>query len=97
MIYRDYRGFHNDSFQNDLETKLSNCDNNYESFENTFVNVLDTHAPRKTKILRGNQKPHIDKCLRKTIMKRSELKTKAIKSKRPEDISIYKKQRYVIL
>ena len=97
LIYRDYKGFHNNSFQNDLETKLSNCSSDYESFENAFVNVLDTHAPRKTKILRGNQKPHIDKCLRKAIMKRSELKTKAIKTKRSEDISNYKKQRNLVV
>ena len=43
---------------------------NYESFEDVFVAVLDRHAPKKTKILRGNQKSHVDKNLRKTIMKR---------------------------
>ena len=41
----------------------------------------------KTKILRGNQKPHVDKNLRKAIMKRSELKSKTNRTKRPEDIS----------
>ena len=54
---------------------------NYESFENVFVTVLDRHAPRKTIILRGNQKPHVDKNLRKEIMKRSELKSKANRAK----------------
>ena len=43
---------------------------NYESFEDVFVAVLDRHAPKKTKILRGNQKSHVDKNLRKAIMKR---------------------------
>ena len=43
-----------------------------------FVNVLDAHAPRKTKVLRGNQKSHVDKNLRKAIMRRSKLKKKQI-------------------
>ena len=69
------------------------CPKNYESFENVFVTVLDRHAPRKAKILRGNQKPHVDQILRKAIMESSMLKSKANKSKRPKDISYYKKQR----
>ena len=68
LIYRDYKNFKNKYFQNDLK--------NYKSFKNVFVTVLDRHAPRKTKILRGNQKPHVDKNLRKAIMKRFELKSK---------------------
>ena len=92
LIYRDYKNFNNEYFQNDLKNGLSKCPKNYESFENVFVTVLDRHAPRKTKILRGNQKPHVDKNLRKAIMKRSELKSKANRTKRPKDISDYKKQ-----
>ena len=69
------------------------CPKNYESFENVFVTVLDRHAPRKAKILRGNQKPHVDQIFRKAIMESSMLKSKANKSKRPKDISYYKKQR----
>ena len=58
------------------------CPKNYESFENVFVTVLDRHAPRKTKILRGNQKPHVDTNLRKAAMKLSELKSKNKTTKR---------------
>ena len=47
-------------------------------FWKNIVNVLDAHAPRKTKVLRGNHKPPVDKNLRKAIMKRSNLKTKQI-------------------
>ena len=91
LIYRDYKNFNNEYFQNDLKNGLSKCPENSESFENVFVIVLDRHAPRKTKILRRNQKPHVDKNLRKAIMKRSELKSKANRTKRPKDISYYKK------
>ena len=97
LIYRDYKNFNNEYFQNDLKNGLSKCPKNYESFENVFVTVLDRHAPRKTKILRGNQKRHVDKNLRKAIMKRSELKSKANRTKRPKDISDYKKQRNLVV
>ena len=50
----------------------------------------------KTKILRGNQKPHVDKNLRKAIMKRSEVKSKVNRTKGPKDISDYKKQRNLL-
>ena len=52
---------------------------------------LDKHAPNKTKIFRGNHNPHINKTLRKAIMKRSQLKNKANKMKDPKDILKYKK------
>ena len=61
LIYRDYKNFNNEYFQNDLKNGLPKCPKNYESFENVFVTVLDRHAPRKTKILRENQEPHVDK------------------------------------
>ena len=37
----------------------------------------DARVPRKTKVLRGNRKPHVDKNLRKVIMKCSKRKYKA--------------------
>ena len=60
-------------------------------------NILNTHVPKKTKFLRGNQKPHVDKNLRKAIMKRSQLKDKASRTKQLEDITKYKKQRNLVV
>ena len=57
------------------------------------MKVLNTHAPKKVKILRGNRKPHYNKNLRKAIMKRSRLKNKANRSKGLVDIANYKKRR----
>ena len=59
--------------------------------------MLDTHARKKVKILRGNHKPHYNKNLRKSTMKRSRLKNKANRSKNPVDIANYKKQRNLIV
>ena len=61
------------------------------------METLNKHAPKKTKVFRGNHKPYINKTLRKAIMKRSQLKNKADKTKDPKDISKYKKQwNYVV-
>ena len=61
------------------------------------MSELNKHAPKKKKILRGNNKPHLNKTLRKAIMTRSRLKNKADKTKNPTDINNYKKQRnYVV-
>ena len=58
----------------DLESKLNNCPKKYGNFEETFENALNAHAPKKTKFLRGNQKPNVDKNLCKAIMKCLQLK-----------------------
>ena len=52
---------------------------------------------KETKFLRGNQKPHVDKNLRKAIMKRSQLKNKANRAKELEDITKYKKQQNLVV
>ena len=56
-------------------------------FENNFASLLDKHAPKKTKILRGNQNPRFNKNPLKQIMIRSRLKNKPNKSKNPSDIA----------
>ena len=97
FIYRNYKNFNDLNFRKDLENKLEDCSKHYENFEKAFVNVLDAHAPRKFKVLRGNHKPHVDKNLRKAIMKSSKLKNKANRTKLQEDIAKYKKQRNLVV
>ena len=46
--------------------------------------------------LRGNTKPHVNKILRKEIMKRSWLKNKASKTGLKEDLRLYKIQHNVV-
>ena len=62
----------------------------YSDFEKKNTDTLSKHAPKKIKILRGNQKPHINETLRKTIMKRSQLKNNANKTRNATDGSHYK-------
>ena len=97
FIYRDYKNFNDTDFRMDLENKLEECPKHYENFERTFVNVLDAHAPRRTKVLRGNLKPHVDTNLRKAIVERSKVKNKANRTKLQDDIAEYKKQQNLVV
>ena len=80
-----------------MTSSLRNCNGEYENYEQNFIKVLNTHTPKKVKILRGNHKPHYNKSLRKVIMKRSRLKNKANRSKDPVDVLNYKKQRNLVV
>ena len=89
--YRDYKYFDRTKFKNNLNEKLSEGISNYESFETTFIEVLNKHAPLRKKLLRANHAPYITKTLRKAIMRRSQLETKYLKSKTQTDFKLYKK------
>ena len=97
LIYRDFKNFSIERFKIELDPILHSNNNDFKNFEDKFVKVLDKNAPKKTKIFRGNQKPHIDKKLRIEIMKRSRLKNIANKSQNPIDKSNYKKQRNLVV
>ena len=77
-----------------MTNSLRNCIREYENYDQNFIKVLHTHAPKKLKILRGNHKPPYNKNLRKAIMKRSTLKNKA---NDPVDVANYKKQRNLVV
>ena len=83
FVYCDYKTFSQKIFKNDLlsETVGENVD--YSKFEKEFIDTLNKHAPKKTKLFRGNQKPHVNKVLRSAIMKRLRLKMKQIKLVKP--------------
>ena len=96
--YRDYSKFNEEDFVTQLYNVLyENSVSFYSDFENIFTSILNLHAPFKTKYLRANNKPYITKSLRKAIMKRSRLKNKANKSKCPEDMASYRRQRNLVV
>ncbi len=77
-----------------MQNRLENLDDvNYESFESTFEEVLDKHAPMKKKSIRSNDAPFVNKTLRKAIMKRSKLRNEYNKSKCTENWNRYREQR----
>ena len=75
IMYRDFKKISEERFNEELSLKLTNeCVNNYLSFENKFLDILNHHAPYVTKILR------------KAIMRRSNLQTKYFKTRTPESL-----------
>ena len=53
--YRDFKYFDQTKFKNNLNEKLSEGISNCESFETTFIEVLNKHAPL---FLRANHALH---------------------------------------
>ena len=47
---------------------------NYDNFKESFMRVLDRHAPMKIKMVGGNNAPFVNKTLSKAFMYRSKLK-----------------------
>ena len=60
---------------------------------NVYLNVLNKHAPIKTKVTRGNQAPYITKAYRKAVIKRPQLKTKYLKNSALENFNKFRKQK----
>ena len=100
--YRQWKHFNQDNFKFELSRGLQhnrsiNNITDYFSFENIFDRTLSKHAPLKTKVLRGNNLPYVNKNLRKAIMCRSNLKKRANLSGKPEDMARFKKQRNFVV
>ena len=90
--YRSFKNFQVETFSNQLALGLRNC-HDFTLFNGIFSDVLNFHAPLKTKILRGNHKPFVTKELRKAIMVRSKLKRISQIVKTEDSIRKYKEQR----
>ena len=86
ISYRNYNSFSNQCYREDLLKELSN--ENFESdtiekFLEICVNVLNKHAPRKKKFLRGNQSPCMNRELSKAIMTRTRFRNECIRNSSP--------------
>ena len=82
---KNYSKFSQKSFKNDLMLGCWDSKNDYLESEKTFVNTLNKHAPKKNKIIWGNNNHRINETFRKAVMKRSQLKNK---SNRTRDLKI---------
>ena len=92
LIYRNFKQFDSGLSKLDICSSMSAM-RIHAAFENNFISILDKNAPKKTNIVRGNQKPHFNKNIRKQIMIRSRLQNKVNKSKNPREIVKFKRQR----
>ena len=95
VTYRDYNKFKVNLFRNQLLEQLTSIGDNitYEKFETIFIRLLELHAPMKTKFMRANNGPFINKTLSKAIMTRSRLRNKFLKCPSHINEHNYKKQR----
>ena len=93
FIYRDYSNVSSEYFKDDFMSSICQEKHDYSDFEKKFIVTLNKHAPMKIKTFGGNKNPHINKTLCKAIMKRSQLKNKASKTRKATDVSNYKKRR----
>ena len=88
-IYRNFKQYDSDQFKLNIFISMSAM-GAYAAYKNSFVSILDNHSSMKTKNLRGNQKPHFNKNLRKQIMIRSCLKNKVNESENSSDTVKFK-------
>ena len=93
IIYRNYKTFNQSIFKTELKQKLQAQKASYKDFELTFLEVLNTHAPLKKKVIRANHVPYMSKILRKAIMRRSALENKYRKNSSDENLKKYKKHK----
>ena len=92
-LYRDYKAFDENRFNKDLKSTLDSIKIlDYPSVEDIFNNVLNTHAPKKTKTIRANNHEFMTKALRKASMTRSKLKNLYLKNQNTTNWNNYKYQ-----
>ena len=97
LNFRVYENFPYENFKGDLSNAFGSSSNLFDEFDHIFMAKSDKHAPKKKELIRENSKPPINRKLRLVIMKSSRLKNTANKTKHPNDIKNYKRQRNYVL
>ena len=85
--------FLNDVKNCDFSLKTDDPSENYDFLTNTFINIVNNHAPLKKKFIRGNQAPFMTRNLRKEIHTKSSFRNEFCKDPTKENEKLYKKQR----
>ena len=96
--YQDYNFFYNDTFKESLENLVSQmlkttCDDHYNNFAISCINVLHKIAPCKKWYVRRNHLPFMNKVLLKVIMVRTKLSNTFFKNISEENKKSYNMQR----
>ena len=100
VYYRDYKYFNDLKFLKDLQDlPLNNLisstpEKGYDILTEQFLKLLNSHAPRKMKKVRGNQASFMNKEYSKTIMNRSKMRNKYNKWKSRENYLAYQRAKY---
>ena len=89
--------FNNERFMNYLQSVLFDPHTDYKIHDSDVFfqicqKVLDNHALRKKKYIRGNHKPFMNKRLAKAIMQRTRFRNRFLRNPTDENRYIYTKQ-----
>ena len=71
ISYRDFSTFNSEKYTNEVESKIAQDETDLAKLNRALEDIMNKHAPLKTKIVRGNNQAHMTKELRKEIMTRS--------------------------
>ena len=94
--YRNYKNFENGNFRQDLQKEFLKFDVTnapLSQFNDIVLSVLDKRARKKVKYIRSNNCHFMTKELRKTIMHRSKLRNKFLKTRNEESRMRFNRQR----
>ena len=87
--YRDFKKFDKERILVSLHYTFSeeqiDCSKNPDKFFEISQSVLNKHAPRKKKYIRGNSKPFMTKAYSETIMQKTRFRNKFLKN--PTDLN----------
>ena len=80
ITYRNVKNINYEHFENDIANihyeEMHRFSDSYTGFSTLFKSIVDRHAPIKTKIVRGNNKPFMNKELGKALKTKSRIKNK---------------------
>ena len=98
MRYRSYKKFVPEKFLKDVKQAKFECDDHdsdksSDHLTKTFRDLVEKHAPIKTKFLRGNNAPFMNPELKKGIYTRTRLKNRLNEHPSKENEIAFKKQR----
>ena len=93
--FRWYKHFGEIVFREELKSGPQNTHREmvYDDFKQTFLTILNLHAPMKKKFIRGNNAPFMNKTLSQAFMHRSKLKNKFNKNPTKQNEIAYNQQR----
>lgn len=100
IYYRSYKKFNVELYKRDIEQIpfhafecLDDVDDITWAFHKAFSDIVNEHAPLKTRILKKNSAPFMNSQLRKMIHRRNQLKNKFWKIKSKENWEAYRSMR----
>ena len=96
--YSDHRKYPEVEFLIEVSSNVAQGNpKSIDSFTKLFEKTLNKYAPFKVITIRGNNKPHMSKALRKAIVLRTKLKNISIKTRNNLDIQRYCQQHNLVV